>query len=67
MPHQVGTVGYIRTSAVPDSDGDLGPLPEGWEERTHTDGRIFFIDHSTYSILVKIGYYFHMVMELWKY
>ena len=24
---------------------DLGPLPEGWEERVHTDGRIFFMDH----------------------
>ncbi|XP_064244560.1 E3 ubiquitin-protein ligase NEDD4 isoform X1 [Passer domesticus] len=27
--------------------GDLGPLPPGWEERTHTDGRIFFINHNT--------------------
>lgn len=26
---------------------DLGPLPDSWEERVHTDGRIFFIDHST--------------------
>ena len=26
---------------------DLGPLPEGWEERVHTDGRIFFIDHNS--------------------
>jgi len=26
---------------------DLGLLPEGWEERVHTDGRIFFIDHNT--------------------
>ncbi|CAG7723308.1 unnamed protein product [Allacma fusca] len=26
---------------------DLGPLPDGWEERLHTDGRIFFIDHNT--------------------
>jgi E3 ubiquitin-protein ligase NEDD4 len=26
---------------------DLGVLPEGWEERVHTDGRIFFIDHNT--------------------
>ncbi|XP_076304902.1 E3 ubiquitin-protein ligase Nedd-4-like [Tachypleus tridentatus] len=30
-----------------DSVDDLGPLPEGWEERVHTDGRIFFIDHNT--------------------
>ncbi|RWS28079.1 E3 ubiquitin-protein ligase Nedd-4-like isoform X2, partial [Leptotrombidium deliense] len=28
---------------------DLGPLPDGWEERVHTDGRIFFIDHNTHS------------------
>ncbi|KAK2854067.1 hypothetical protein Q5P01_006728 [Channa striata] len=26
---------------------DLGPLPAGWEERVHTDGRIFYIDHNT--------------------
>ena len=26
---------------------DLGPLPDTWEERIHTDGRIFFIDHAT--------------------
>ncbi|KFV55853.1 E3 ubiquitin-protein ligase NEDD4, partial [Gavia stellata] len=26
---------------------DLGQLPPGWEERTHTDGRIFFINHNT--------------------
>ena len=25
---------------------EIGPLPPGWEERVHTDGRIFFIDHS---------------------
>ncbi|KAJ8391626.1 hypothetical protein AAFF_G00087670 [Aldrovandia affinis] len=26
---------------------DLGPLPPGWEERIHSDGRIFYIDHNT--------------------
>lgn len=31
------------TSAYND---ELEPLPEGWEERVHADGRIFFIDHS---------------------
>ncbi|CAH1981354.1 unnamed protein product [Acanthoscelides obtectus] len=31
----------------PQDDDVLGPLPEGWEERVHTDGRIFFIDHNT--------------------
>ncbi|XP_024887781.1 E3 ubiquitin-protein ligase NEDD4 isoform X4 [Temnothorax curvispinosus] len=46
-----------RPSSIPNhtapsttSRGDLdqlGPLPEGWEERVHTDGRIFFIDHNT--------------------
>ncbi|XP_055613233.1 E3 ubiquitin-protein ligase Nedd-4-like isoform X2 [Uranotaenia lowii] len=25
----------------------LVPLPEGWEERVHSDGRIFFIDHNS--------------------
>ena len=24
---------------------ELGPLPEGWERRRHSDGRYFFIDH----------------------
>lgn len=25
-------------------------LQPGWEERTHTDGRIFFINHSMYNV-----------------
>ncbi|XP_074862535.1 E3 ubiquitin-protein ligase NEDD4 isoform X2 [Carettochelys insculpta] len=33
-----------RTSLDP---VDLGPLPPGWEERTHTDGKIFYINHNT--------------------
>lgn len=38
----------IAPSTTSRSDLDqLGPLPEGWEERVHTDGRIFFIDHNT--------------------
>jgi hypothetical protein len=24
----------------------IGPLPAGWEERRHVDGRIFYIDHN---------------------
>ena len=28
-------------------EDDIGILPEGWEERVHTDGRSFFIDHNT--------------------
>ncbi|XP_011693188.1 PREDICTED: E3 ubiquitin-protein ligase NEDD4 isoform X3 [Wasmannia auropunctata] len=39
---------HIAPSTTSRSDLDqLGPLPEGWEERVHTDGRIFFIDHNT--------------------
>ncbi|XP_076669215.1 E3 ubiquitin-protein ligase Nedd4 isoform X4 [Andrena cerasifolii] len=39
---------HIAPSTTPRSDLDqLGSLPEGWEERVHTDGRIFFIDHNT--------------------
>ncbi|KAK9308352.1 hypothetical protein QLX08_001765 [Tetragonisca angustula] len=39
---------HVAPSTTPRSDLDqLGPLPEGWEERVHTDGRIFFIDHNT--------------------
>nr|1I5H_W Chain W, UBIQUITIN LIGASE NEDD4 [Rattus norvegicus] len=30
----------------PVDSNDLGPLPPGWEERTHTDGRVFFINHN---------------------
>lgn len=40
-----------RASPMPNAarkpEDDLGPLPEGWEERVHSDGRIFFIDHNT--------------------
>lgn len=41
MPNQVATPVVNKRP-----DDDLGPLPEGWEERVHSDGRIFFIDHS---------------------
>jgi hypothetical protein len=40
MPNQASS------AAVKKPEDELGPLPEGWEERIHTDGRIFFIDHS---------------------
>lgn len=50
MPNQNSTV----TVANRKPDDDLGPLPEGWEERVHSDGRIFFIDHS--EILFGITY-----------
>ncbi|XP_068722860.1 E3 ubiquitin-protein ligase NEDD4-like isoform X2 [Montipora capricornis] len=35
--------------SAPLSHADLGPLPDGWEERVHTDGRVFYIDHNTKS------------------
>ncbi|KAK4884524.1 hypothetical protein RN001_000795 [Aquatica leii] len=62
IDHNERTTSWIdprsgRPSAMPNSirpavqsrrpDDDLGPLPEGWEERIHSDGRIFFIDHNT--------------------
>ncbi|CAL1526012.1 unnamed protein product [Lymnaea stagnalis] len=36
----------FRSSSVEDLLHNLGPLPPGWEERTHSDGRVFFIDHN---------------------
>lgn len=35
----------IRPSSNEDLLRNLGPLPDGWEERTHTDGRVFYINH----------------------
>ncbi|KAL4837295.1 hypothetical protein H8958_019338 [Nasalis larvatus] len=37
---------HLRGKASLDTSSDLGPLPPGWEERTHTDGRIFYINHN---------------------
>ncbi|XP_058485476.1 E3 ubiquitin-protein ligase NEDD4-like isoform X2 [Solea solea] len=34
-----------RTASL--DPNDLGPLPPCWEERVHSDGRIFYIDHNT--------------------
>ncbi|XP_053693038.1 E3 ubiquitin-protein ligase Nedd-4-like isoform X2 [Sabethes cyaneus] len=39
-----GVAGVTGTGRA---DDELGPLPEGWEERVHSDGRTFFIDHNT--------------------
>ncbi|KAK3750287.1 hypothetical protein RRG08_015779 [Elysia crispata] len=36
----------FRSTSVEDLLHNLGPLPPGWEERVHTDGRVFFIDHN---------------------
>ncbi|KAE8636644.1 hypothetical protein XENTR_v10003065 [Xenopus tropicalis] len=37
---------HMRTKASLNPN-DLGPLPPGWEERIHGDGRTFYIDHNT--------------------
>uniref|UniRef100_A0A8D0RMH9 HECT-type E3 ubiquitin transferase n=1 Tax=Sus scrofa TaxID=9823 RepID=A0A8D0RMH9_PIG len=37
---------HLRGKTSLDPSSDLGPLPPGWEERTHTDGRIFYINHN---------------------
>ncbi|XP_036094390.1 E3 ubiquitin-protein ligase NEDD4 isoform X2 [Rousettus aegyptiacus] len=37
---------HLRGKTLVDSSNDLGPLPPGWEERTHTDGRVFYINHN---------------------
>ncbi|XP_004835403.1 E3 ubiquitin-protein ligase NEDD4 isoform X4 [Heterocephalus glaber] len=37
---------HLRGKAPLESSSDLRPLPPGWEERTHTDGRIFYINHN---------------------
>ncbi|XP_064620159.1 E3 ubiquitin-protein ligase NEDD4-like isoform X3 [Lineus longissimus] len=36
-----------RASSNEDLLRDLGPLPPGWEERVHTDGRAFYINHNS--------------------
>ena len=55
MPPQNGLVNSPSSVSIANAailekrrkvEDDLGPLPEGWEERVHSDGRIFFIDHS---------------------
>ncbi|CAG2100251.1 unnamed protein product, partial [Medioppia subpectinata] len=41
-PNQTNVANKPKLNTV----DDLGPLPDGWEERMHSDGRIFFIDHN---------------------
>lgn len=43
LPNKSKAVNKPRFASI----DDLGPLPDTWEERIHTDGRIFFIDHAT--------------------
>ncbi|KAA3679272.1 E3 ubiquitin-protein ligase NEDD4-like, partial [Paragonimus westermani] len=43
---QTNSGSLLRKEAERHSMKDLGPLPPGWEERVHTNGRIFYIDHN---------------------
>ena len=51
-----------RASPMPNQtrrvEDDLGPLPEGWEERVHTDGRVFYIDHSKLIVCFLIFFFY---------
>ena len=38
--------GRRRGNSFSKHENGLGPLPSGWEERVHKDGRTFFIDHN---------------------
>ncbi|XP_058824783.1 E3 ubiquitin-protein ligase Nedd-4-like isoform X2 [Topomyia yanbarensis] len=42
----IGAAGGVASPNARQED-ELGSLPEGWEERVHSDGRTFFIDHNT--------------------
>lgn len=46
-----GARGGSRRSSSVTAEDQLGALPEGWEERLHSDGRIFFIDHSEFRYI----------------
>ncbi|KAM6475655.1 E3 ubiquitin-protein ligase NEDD4-like isoform 3-T3 [Liasis olivaceus] len=41
---------HLRSKAALNPN-DLGPLPPGWEERIHLDGRTFYIDHRSQVLL----------------
>ncbi|XP_052098137.1 E3 ubiquitin-protein ligase NEDD4-like isoform X1 [Mytilus californianus] len=58
-PRRINRSGSMRLHSVSDSPGvmqrpssnedllqNLGPLPPSWEERTHADGRVFYINHN---------------------
>ncbi|KAL5235687.1 hypothetical protein ACI65C_003097 [Semiaphis heraclei] len=47
MPNQNQSPAADRVVSTSAYNDELEPLPEGWEERVHADGRIFFIDHNT--------------------
>lgn len=47
MRSQDAPTPIFRSNSTDDLLSNLGSLPPGWEERTHADGRVFYIDHNT--------------------
>ena len=58
-PRKTYRTGSLRLQSLTDTPGmmhrpssnedlllNLGPLPPSWEERTHADGRVFYINHN---------------------
>lgn len=52
MPNQSQPPAADRVVSTSAYNDELEPLPEGWEERVHADGRIFFIDHSKKTFIL---------------
>lgn len=44
-------LGFMQTVQSEVYNESVSFLQPGWEERTHTDGRIFFINHSMYNVV----------------
>ncbi|XP_053557132.1 E3 ubiquitin-protein ligase NEDD4-like isoform X8 [Bombina bombina] len=51
---------HMRTKASLNPN-DLGPLPPGWEERIHLDGRTFYIDHRSQVLMCRDSGARHLV------
>ncbi|VDM21573.1 unnamed protein product [Hydatigera taeniaeformis] len=50
-PESLMTTSVMAKAAQRHDMPVLGPLPPGWEERVHSNGRIFYINHSTFPIV----------------
>lgn len=51
-----GSAGAANTSSgvTLRAADDLGPLPDGWEQRIHADGRDFYINHGNIIYLMSL-------------
>ncbi|BES92279.1 Hypothetical protein NTJ_05088 [Nesidiocoris tenuis] len=47
QPHQVNKNGGVSPVASSGAVGNLGPLPEGWEQAQTLEGELYFINHRT--------------------